>query len=180
MNKIYRYICDSNHFHSLAKDRRLGFDWVNKFDGRIFGESWRPIQVHWDYADNGGEQGDFSQFAGHIPALNEIAWRCLNALIAEHVEQLPLRLLPPHSDTYHLLNVVTVIDALDHEHSDIKYFEGGRIMHVLKHVFHSELVADTPIFRIRGYEFSAVYVNEEFRCRVEAGNLTGLLWEELV
>lgn len=176
---IYRYISDSNHYHSLRRDSALPVDWVNQFKGQSMLSGWQAVTASWEFAEAGGQYGDFPQFAAHLPVFSKRAWCALEDLLHGYAEALPIH-ISDEKDIYVLVNVTCVLDALDHSSSAIDYFENGDVMLIHRHSFHENLIQNVPIFRIQDYEIGGLYINEAFRQRVTAESLQGLLWENLL
>ncbi len=175
--KYYRLINDSNHYHSLKPIVSLPVDWVNQFDGKIFGDNWQPLEMCFDEAEGDGKTGDFSHFAAHIPALSIRAWNLLKPLIGNYVESLELQV--NGNKKFYFLNVIHILDSLHINKSDIQYFYDSHIMTIKHYEFDEKKIGGAPIFRIRNYEVGGVYVNDVFRVQVESNQLEGLIWEQL-
>jgi hypothetical protein len=47
-----------------------------------------------------------------------------------------------------LLNVGTVVDALDLERSEVERFESGRIMDIEKHAFYADRLEGVDLFKL--------------------------------
>ena len=173
---IYRYICESDIYHSLAIDPTLPVDWPNQFDGRRLGEAWQPVSARLYEVE---EEGNFPRFRGHLPVMTDSAWQQLEPLIGNYVEALPINLTSPIETTLYLINITNVLDCLNKQESVIKYFTGDKIMIVDHHVFNESVILDQPIFRIKDYEMGRAFVSDIFRDTVESVGLKGLIWETL-
>lgn len=172
----YRYICDSDEFHCLVRPRSMPIEWVNRFDGRSFKESWVP-PVFTVYKRN--VMGNFPRLAGNLPVFDKTAWSITKSLIADYVEALPLNPLCMGWPPLYLINVTTVIDCLDFDRSQVVYFEDGTIMNIRHYAFRKEAVSGIPIFRIKDYQLTTIIVNEDFREIVDGYDLKGLIWNDL-
>lgn len=171
----YQYICDSDRYHRLVLPADLSLDWLNRFDGAPVADGWTPppLDVY-----EGDALGHFPYLAGHLPVLDTEAWSKLSPLLQDHVEALPIPAPRPDWPDLFALNVTRIIDCLDEEASDLSRF-GELILGIGHYALHEERIGDCPIFRIPGYQLTAVYVSEEFRRLVEQAGLKGLVWKTL-
>lgn len=85
-------------------------------------------------------------------------------------------------DDYNIYNVTSIVDALDKEHSTIKYFRSsGRIMRIKEYVFNKESLEGIHIFKLPEPRFKKPFVSEEFVRIIEKSGFTGfrfeLVWE---
>lgn len=118
---------------------------------------------------------DFPYVDFFIPTFSGRAVEALREFLEPNGELLPLRC---DTGTYYLYNVLTVIDALDHEKSEIDWM--GYLSHqtkvvadnILRYEFHAERIANASIFRIveRPVDY---YVTQPFVDRVLAAGLQG-------
>src|SRR5437867_1282289 len=109
---VYVLWPDPNVFHSLVLADPRHWDTLARFDGRRQ-SSWTPIEVEIYPAER---RGDCPGFTSHVPVLSERAWNTLAPLIDQEVQALELR---ASNETYYALNVLTVLDCLDADASDI-------------------------------------------------------------
>jgi hypothetical protein len=117
--------------------------------------------------------GDFSEYHG-VLALSARAIAVLSPLISGAAELLPLQC--PEGD-FHLLNVVQVLDCLDHERANITYWEDGTIRSVGQFAFHPGCLDDKHIFKLPLYNYSRIYVSQLFKDSVAQFALKGLRFE---
>ena len=165
---IYNYIADSDKYECLEfasrHDRTL-----DKFGcGVRLAGDWKPIPAKID--DSVGRPGDFPSAFGQIPVLSLRAWTLLEPLIGESVEALPLKC--PGRNLF-ALNVLAVVDCLDQEKCEFKYYSSGKIMRVAKFAFRNDPTEKHHMFSIP--ETSGdVFISDQFRKLVEQENLKGL------
>lgn len=146
----------------------------------MFGEpvskTWEPMLMRIVPETADRPTSDFPHLTNNLPAVSESAAKVLRPLIAEHVEFLPL-ICP--DGTYYALNVVTEVDALDEDQSDILYNASGYILKFQRHVFKLDKCQGIPIFRIP--QTTVPFVTDTFVEAVERAELTGFrfkfVWE---
>ncbi len=171
----YEYICDTDHYHRLVLPQTMSLDWLNRFDSSPATAWWNPPPVD-VYPSH--ERGNFPYLAGHLPVFDARAWLVLGPLLDGHVEALPLWSPQPDWPALFLINVTTVLDCLDEDASDLDRFD-DLILGIGHYALREERIADIPIFRIRGYELTGVFVSPAFRTMVDDHDLRGLLWRQL-
>lgn len=170
----YRYICDSDRYHSIALPKSTPTSWENRFDGRSMADAWKPFRPE---PYDREAMGNFPRFAGHLPVFDETAWNALAPLVKDHVEALPLLKPSPDWPPLYLINVTTVLDALDLEASRVDRLDENLILAIRKYAFKPQVVTGVPIFRIRGAALYTVIVSEDFKKSVERAGLDGLIWK---
>ncbi|GAB1260349.1 imm11 family protein [Aurantivibrio plasticivorans] len=172
---VYRYLCDSEHYHSLLFESSPPEDWLADFNGQSQINGWEPLRVR---LNKEKALGDFAYLAGHIPTFSEKALKCLLPFIESSVEVLPLQLIDQSDTTFYAINVTRSVDCLDRDASKLDLFS-NHIMNIRHHVFKPGSLEGLTIFRIGGYELGGCYVSDQFRAAVETNGLLGLLWEPL-
>jgi hypothetical protein len=126
---------------------------------------------------------DFELLTGK-PLLSE---RAVNALADILDANGQLFRVDSSAGAYYLFNITTIIDALDHEHSQIKYWprlkkDTGprRVDQVNRYAFHSNRLEAATIFKVPEYPLTSVYATDSFVDRVRKAGLLGfdfrLLW----
>lgn len=108
--------------------------------------------------------------------LNESSFRILYLYIKDHTQIFKIQ----HQDgLLYVINVTDVIDCLDYNQSDIKYFSSSnRVMRVIKYVFINSKLKNAIIFKLPEFP-SSIYVTEEFKKVVEDNQIKGFKFEEL-
>jgi hypothetical protein len=83
-------------------------------------------------------------------------------------------------ERYFVYNVTRIIDALDEENCELKLFDSGRIMDILRFSFFPEKIGDTTVFKVLQCILTDVFVTEPFVKKVEEAKLKGfkfrLVW----
>ncbi|MBN2369882.1 MAG: hypothetical protein JXO72_05295 [Vicinamibacteria bacterium] len=106
--------------------------------------------------------------------ISERAKSALEPLIAPHCEILPL--IELRRRQYYAVNVLTVIDCVDHARSDICYAQGDplRVTNVFGLRFHVQRIpSNVPIFKVPIGNFRDVLVTHPFVDAVIANGLRG-------
>lgn len=67
-----------------------------------------------------------------------------------------------------------IVDVLDYEKSEFKYFRDGRIMRIKNFFFKESLVKDVEAFKIKGFLSYPTFLTEKFVEKYKANNLTGI------
>lgn len=67
-----------------------------------------------------------------------------------------------------------IIDALDYEKSEFKYFRDGRIMGIKNFFFKESLIKDLEAFKIKGFCSYPTFLTDKFVEKYKANNLTGI------
>lgn len=155
-------------------------------DGKL--STWEPIYVEYasDVYDDMDERYErvpnFPSISGNITC-DEESKLILDELVHDHVEFLPLLSHTIKDRQLYILYPKTILDCLDNEQSEFVRTRTGYIRGISRHVFRSDCISDTPIFRlpIAGSPSSRPYVSDEFQQLIEDNNLTGLefwkVWE---
>ncbi len=160
-------------------------------------ETWEAPQVWYEPLDFRVSKSlvNFPRWTGITPVCDAHAMSIVQPLISEHVEFLPLDFRAPVGDgslyseqalqllegkSYHAINVLTTLDCMDYERSEITYFEStGGIFRIPKMVLKADCVGDAPIFKLPIRNRVRTYVSDEFKQLVEANNLTGLEFRKI-
>ena len=172
---IYRYVADADQFDciSVAREHRRLFD---RFcDGQLLTDWWAPIPVDVDASRDG--PGDFPSLYCHAPVFSERAWDALTPFVAHTAEALPL--IYPGDRKYFVINVLDMVDGLDHSTSVIDRYSDGRISHVEHYSFQREHLEGKHFFKIPETAGLEVLVSDEFREAVESHGLKGLIFQQL-
>lgn len=172
--KVYRYVPDSDNFDSLILREEDAFIRDRFISGDPIGDSWQPAELI-EYSM--GNQGDFPSLHRWIPALSQKAWNNLQKEIYKEVEGLPA-LSHPTRSSYYLLNVLSVIDCLNHESSEISYNRvTGRVSRIRHYSFFDKELEGKKIFKIPETMGLEVFVTDLFKILVEQKVLQGLILE---
>ena len=99
---------------------------------------------------------------------------CIYPLISNYVEVLPLC----YEEEYYIINVTTVLKAIDYEKSEyVTFSDGIRVLAFEKYAFITDVVKNIPIFKISDESTRSAFVSDEFKKIVESNNLTGFRLE---
>lgn len=149
------------------------FEMFNTMDGRAV-SNWDPPLMR---IDGEGTYSDFPWLGEHVPILRGLAVETLGHILLAHGQLLPLR-----GEDVWLFNATTVLDALDHERSQIVYFDDRSILSIECHVFDRSRIGAAQVFKLP-MRASAVYVTDQFVERVQHAGLRGVsfraLWNEV-
>ncbi|MDX8460557.1 imm11 family protein [Mesorhizobium humile] len=138
-------------------------------DGRSL-EGWEPPVMR---RVEEGERlySDFPWLGEHAPLLRQPAVDALAAALRPYGELVALR-----GEKVWLLNVTTVIDALDEARSQIVRFEDGDILAIERYAFDAESIGSSEVFKLP-MRASPVFVNEVFVDRVRKAGLRNVSFE---
>lgn len=121
--------------------------------------------------------GDVSSISTSSYIINEKAYKVLYPYLKEHSQIFQLK---NENKIFYVINVTDIIDCLDYEKSEVKYFSSSnRVMDIEKYAFHSEKLKKATIFKIPEFPKGISYVTEEFKKVVEENNITGFKFKEL-
>lgn len=146
------------------------------FNGLPLNDKWGEVQVE-TYQKR--KPADCTGIGNNIPIFGERAAQVLDTLLADQAELLPLQ----HPDkTLYAINVIRVVDALDHERSEIEWLAGRPLAKKIhKYVFKPQALEGCTIFKIPERKSLRVFVTDAFKEAVEANKLKGfsfeLLWD---
>jgi hypothetical protein len=168
--RVYDLRVDPFRQARLAVPGRADRDWLHQMvRGVALTSRWDPIVVR-PVLPPRSALADLMRLDTVDCALSATAARALGDLLEGHAELLPLGGLPP---SYSLLNVTTVIDALDLAEAKVAYTADGRLDRVVRHAFVPRLVRGVPLLKLPQRPRSAIYVNQDFVDRVAEAELTG-------
>ena len=172
---IWEISFESDIFQSVELvDLTLGSVWIEWFKGQPIAHEWQPIEVTF-LPDDQRLRGDFI-FSPGLIIFNQRALDVLHPLIAGCVEVLPLIC---KTATLYAMNVIKVIDCLDHAQSRFVYFSDGGIMRVEQYVFKAGCIGDTHLFKIPEQIRHRVYGSDTFKAAVERNHLQGMLFTQI-
>lgn len=168
---------DSENYRWLTLVRESDFNVLADLPDSRRENDWIPLAAEWidDALNEGKPESDFPTL-GSTPVFSRRAVDALSDMLIENGELLPLALA---NGNYFVYNTTRVIDALDEERSELVRLSTGRVMRVVKYVFH-QTVGFTPVFRIPQLR-TKVFVTDRFMERVTTAGLTGFalkpVWE---
>lgn len=175
--KIWQLNFELDEYDNLIPMREFSVEEIQSFDGRSHLKQWKAFPVKRMEPEKGLALSDAPGFT--IPVFSRRALECLEPLISENVEILPLNF---EEKEYLGINIITILDAIDYENSIYKtYRDGKRIMAFNKYVFLPNIVENVPIFKISDEKTRYAFVSDEFKQTVEKNNLSGfkfkLVWD---
>lgn len=180
---IYKYVPDSDKYDCLDNMQ----DWDVFWTGTLLAPSWTPISV--PYYARYGQPSDFPHLCGPLPVFSKRAWHALQPLISKAVEALPLicdtEMIPlPRGERkivpagpfgpYFAINVLDIVDCLDHDRSEITLYSNGAVMMVDSYAFKAGCLKDKHILKLPETRDLEVLVSEQFKNVVETNKLQGL------
>ena len=161
---IYKYICDSDTYHSLILDKSETYNLFDQFNGTSIIKSWISVTVH-IYRTK--LAGDFPHLTSHVPVFSQRAVDVLSPLLEGNVEVLPIECPDYKKKRFFAIHVLELLDCLDYLRSTITRFPSGGIMFIDRYVFKPDIVQDKHIFRILEAPLKGVFVSQKFRDIVE-------------
>jgi len=142
-------------------------------------KEWHEIVIK-DNEFRRGKLIDNSGFIGGSPIFSSKAKETFHNLLKNKVEFLPLK--HENGETYHLVNVINVLDCIDYETAVVNKEEiMPRVVRteVIKYQFQYELIKDELMFKIPENTTTRVFVTDEFLRIVEENGLIGFQFEEV-
>ena len=163
---------------------RPGFEWALpvrdadheylwRLDGTSRRATWRPMPIARLAVDDAGEplaEADLPWLGGHVLVLRERAAVTLAPLLDRYGELLPLAC--PDADLW-LFNVLTVVDALDEDNSELVRFDDGDILDVARYEFRADVAAGMAVFKVPQLLRGPLFVSDQFVEAVATAGLTG-------
>ncbi len=128
-----------------------------------------------------GEKGDFPNFwsCHGLFVVSEQAKKCLQELIKNSVEFIPILL---EDVTFYIINILSIIDAIDYENATFRKLSTGLVVGLEQYSFLKEKIEGLNIFvtTLNGHIHSTeVFVTSEFKDAVEKNNLKGFKFVEV-
>lgn len=138
-------------------------------DGRAHGRTWRSLPVR--ISRGRISSGNFLGLYLHSPVIDEHAKQALAPALGSSVEFLPLSC---KTKELYILNVLTILDALDLERSDLELNEENEsISDIRRFAFRADVIEGHPIFKLKDFELSWILVSDDVRQLVERSGLKG-------
>lgn len=171
--KVYKYLPDFDFPEFLSTKVRsdlFRFDALEK-GNRV--DDWEAI--HMEFADEhgvrlGNDMPDFVPY-GSVPVFQEHVYEAMRDIWDAHGQILPLRC---EGQTLWAFNVLTTLEALDEQRSEVVYFIGGnKIMDVESYAFDQRVIGDTAIFLDPRLGLP-IFVTDRFMNRIEEHGFTGI------
>jgi hypothetical protein len=138
------------------------------------------MDLHED--SNHDQDSECPWWFGGVPVVSQRAIDVLGELLLPHTELLPIEVAPSSSGfeyDYFAVNVITVVDCLDHDRSLFKRYSTGRIMKIERYSFIENRISGIPIFKIPESTTVSVFVSSKFRSAYKQAGLTGWRFEKV-
>ena len=173
--KIWKISAVAERYDSLRPENGYTYEEMMSFDGRTHKDNWTPRKVVPNINPKKNPKfGDRSECMG-VLVFSQKAIEKLYDLIKDDVEILPLEC---DYGEFSIINVTTILDAIDHENSEYESIKGTRkIMYFKKYVFFEDVVKGYDIFKITDRRTSHVFVSDRFVQTVERSKLKGFRFE---
>lgn len=152
--------------------------WVNpetnsEFDKLFRGERvshlWNPIPVRHEKAE---KEGDFPSLPGGMPPVfTRHALDVLYPFVKDDIEALPLEC---EEGELYAINVLSILDCLDHLRSDIETLPEGYPVRVRRLVLQEGCLGERHIFRLREFSGTRYYITDKLKTIIEQNGLEGL------
>jgi len=166
--RVWLYGTTSNTSVVLRSD----LDYFNKhFIGKALGSSWVPPEIR--ISNTSKKAKDFISWMLQVIVCSERALSCLRPLLEQECEILPL--IKVKNKQYYALNVLSLVDCLDFDRSEIVMSpsDPSRILTIKKYAFFEERIPSTvSVFKIPE-DLGVVFVRESFVKGVVSSGLTG-------
>jgi len=149
------------------------FEFLTTLNGTRHKNRWTPLPMRLITDDEGEsfKESDFPWLGYHVPVLSDRARRVVEPLVEKDAELLPVAC---EGRSLWLLNVCTIVDALDLERSEIMRFESsGRIMDIKRHVFYPDRLEGIDVFKLENMRRGSTYLSARVMRAIEAAPLVG-------
>ena len=174
--KVYELWLDRNYraYETLTKSGYKTFEFEGKkVENRNF--DLFSLSKYKDEIDK--PIGDVSSISTSSYIINEKAYKVLYPYLKSHSQIFKIN---NNGTIFYVINVTDIIDCLDYDNSEIKYFSSSnRVMDIEKYVFHSEKLKKATIFKLPEFPKGISYATEEFKKVVEENNIIGFKFKEL-
>ena len=173
--KIWEIDAVAERYDSLRPENGYTYEEMMSFDGRSHKNDWtcRKVVPNINPKKN-PKFGDRSECMG-VLVFSQKAIEKLYDLIKDDVEILPLEC---DYGEFSLINVTTVLEALNRKKSKFGVFKGTeRISYMEKYEFFENVVKGYDIFKITDDKCGSIFVSDRFVQTVERSKLKGFRFE---
>jgi len=125
-----------------------------------------------------GKYRDFAHYRSGVPVFSEKALEVIGELIAPHVQLLDIEVSNVDVN-YKLVNIISVLNAVDYTRSIPTRISSGHVTGFKKLNFLEDVVKDQHIFRIPEFLRTKTYVSDFFREKILASKLKGFEFYEV-
>ena len=149
------------------------------FDGSPMAPAWHTVRLRWRDAPDERRlpKSDCPALLAFVPTFSEKAVVALRDLLEPAGELLQLDV---PGERFYAFNVTSVLEVLDEAASDVKRFEDGGVMRIVRYAFKNlDAIRQQPIFKIPQQRRSRIYVTTLFHRRVDQAGLTGFDYRPL-
>jgi hypothetical protein len=154
---------------AVNSEESSGHPISTNFKGQSKREEWWPIKIDTLYRN---KYTDFPHFIIGQPMVSDKVKQILEPYIKDEVEFLPIA--HDEMDMY-MVNVMNILDCVDWERSEVKWFEEEYFMGFNKLRFDFKKIPDhVYMFKIKETAATEVFVTETFRELIEHNHLQGL------
>ena len=173
--KIWEFGAVAERYDSLTPADGYTYEEMMSFDGRSHKNDWtcRKVVPNINPKKN-PKFSDYSECMG-VLVFSQKAIEKLYDIIKDDVEILPLEC--DYGD-FSLINVTTILDALDREKSKFEVFKGSdRIMYVEKYAFFEEVVKGHDIFTLKDKSGTCIFASDRLVQTINQSKLKGFRFE---
>ena len=171
--KYYKLRADVNNYAWLeCKDKY--FNQLFSMRGESLLNEWDVITLTRIHERVELPLGDYPNFT--VPIVSNKIKAILDSICDNYIEYLPIK-IKKCDEIYYIFNVLNILDCINKEKSDIKYFSDGGLMEIQNYTFNEIPNNESKVFRIKGYEKS-IYINNDVKNTLEQNNCFGLLYED--
>jgi hypothetical protein len=158
------------------------FELLTTLNGTRHKGGWTPLPMQLVTTNDRGaprKLSDFPWLGADVPVLSDRARAVVEPLVERDAEFLSVAC---EGRSLWLLNVCTIVDALDMERSKVELFESGRIMDIEKHVFFAERLQGVDAFKLANDRRGPIYLSGRVVGAIHAAQLVGhrfrLVWAD--
>lgn len=147
--------------------------------GEALKSFWQPIKVK---IIKNKYIGDIFSLDGCLHfVFSEKALNILLPLLQTSIEYLPIINVDNPNDKLYVINILEVLDCLDHEKSNIEYFLNSKRVMMLRSpiILRSDILENKHIFRLKDAPGLRIFVSDDFKRLIEENNLIGLRFYSL-
>jgi len=183
-------------YYKLVYDYEHDDRYINCIGGNIGGMNeyivssgtymtdWEIFKLKYDSAE-GDIMSDYAaNVYGWLMISNTLCELLLKSDIKANLQFLPVELVDVSSgninDSYKVVNILDVIDAIDLKHSkyDVFKLDSEKIIMVEKFALKEEVVKDYDIFRLKN-DTIPIFVSEKIKRLIKKNKLSGFVFREV-
>jgi hypothetical protein len=139
------------------------------FEGQIIGENWSCYRAK---SKKNKPVANFMDLDPGVLVCDNFAIIKIGDFLSNEVELLPIDV---EGIDYKLINIINIVDCLDEDKSEIKYFKNSRdVNKIIRHVFDTDLLINVKLFKIPQRKRTDIFATDAFRDKILQSGLTGL------